>query len=217
MNGQEKRRLSVRGRRSGFILITALIVILLGAVLSVGIFTLANSMYTTNLLNRHGYEDQIAVTGLIEQAKGFIVARNVELRSDDKPVLHGRGAAANDYFPIHTLNDLQVCTPPDVGDVLSREVALRADHRGVARRLRLQVYDANYRVGDVRFTPTPDMPPSLYPSHVESNTSWGSGGTVSADYYRNYGAYLVRVELFRDGRSAPLRRTEMAFFQYVDR
>ena len=216
MNGGEKKRFSVLGRRrSGFILVMALAIALLGAALSVGVFALAHSMHTTDVVNRRGYGAQIDVSAFIEQAKGFIVAKNVELRSDDNPVLHGRGATRKDYFPIHNLGDLQVCTPSEVADVLSREIALSAD-RG-ARRLRLQVYDANYRIEDVRFMPTPDMPPSLYPSRVQTSTSWGSGGTVSVDHYKNYGAYLIRVELFRDGRSTPLRRTEMAFFQYLDR
>lgn len=203
-------------RRSGFILVTALIIALLGAALSVGVFALAHSMHTTDIVNRRNYEDQIEIGRYIEQAKGFIVARNVELRSDDKPVLHGRAGTSNDYFPVNSLNDLQVCTPADVANVLSRDIPLSAD-LGFARRLRLQVFDANYRPADVHFTPTADMPPSLYPSQAAASTGWGTGGTASEDHYRHYGAYLVRVELFREGRSAPLRRTEMAFFQYVDR
>ena len=42
-----------------------------------------------------------------------------------------------------------------------------------------------------------------------------SGDVVPMDYYKNYGAYMIRVEVYREGQSTPLRRTEKAFFQYV--
>ena len=127
MNGRAKRRFSLRGgRRSGFILITALVIILVGAALSVGVFALANSMLTTDVVNRKGYEEQTEVVRYIELAKGFIVTRNIELASRDEPVLHGRGGASNDYFVVRRLDDLQVCMPQAVGDVLSQDVPLSA-------------------------------------------------------------------------------------------
>ena len=232
MNGRAKRRFSLRGgRRSGFILITALVIILVGAALSVGVFALANSMLTTDVVNRKGYEEQTEVVRYIELAKGFIVTRNIELASRDEPVLHGRGGASNDYFVVRRLDDLQVCMPQAVGDVLSQDVPLSA--RGGERRLRLQVFDANYRVSDIRFATTPEMPPSLSPlSRISGGSGDGdsyedegegtdpsrksvSGDVVPMDYYKNYGAYMIRVEVYREGQDAPLRRTEEAFFQYV--
>jgi len=232
LNGRAKRRFSLRGgRRSGFILITALVIILVGAALSVGVFALANSMLTTDVVNRKGYEEQTEVVRYIELAKGFIVTRNIELASRDEPVLHGRGGASNDYFVVRRLDDLQVCMPQAVGDVLSQDVPLSA--RGGERRLRLQVFDANYRVSDIRFATTPEMPPSLSPlSRISGGSGDGdsyedegegtdpsrksvSGDVVPMDYYKNYGAYMIRVEVYREGQSTPLRRTEEAFFQYV--
>ena len=232
MNGRAKRRFSLRGgRRSGFILITALVIILVGAALSVGVFALANSMLTTDVVNRKGYEEQTEVVRYIELAKGFIVTRNIELASRDEPVLHGQGGASNDYFVVRRLDDLQVCKPQAVGDVLSQDVLLSA--RGGERRLRLQVFDANYRVSDIRFATTPEMPPSLSPlSRISGGSGDGdsyedegegtdpsrksvSGDVVPMDYYKNYGAYMIRVEVYREGQSTPLRRTEEAFFQYV--
>lgn len=233
MNGRAKRGFSLRrGRRSGFILITALVIILLGAALSVGVFALANSMLTTDVVNRKGYEEQTEVVRYIELAKGFIVTRNIELASRDEPVLHGQGGASNDYFVVRRLDDLQVCKPQAVGDVLSQDVLLSA--RGGERRLRLQVFDANYRVSDIRFATTPEMPPSLSPLSRSSggggdgdsyedegegtDSSTGAppfGDVVPMDYYKNYGAYMIRVEVYREGQSTPLRRTEEAFFQYV--
>lgn len=232
MNGRAKKRFSLRGgRRSGFILITALVIILVGAALSVGVFALANSMLTTDVVNRKGYEEQTEVVRYIELAKGFIVTRNIELASRDEPVLHGQGGASNDYFVVRRLDDLQVCKPQAVGDVLSQDVLLSA--RGGERRLRLQVFDANYRVSDIRFATTPEMPPSLSPlSRISGGSGDGdsyedegegtdpsrksvSGDVVPMDYYKNYGAYMIRVEVYREGQSTPLRRTEEAFFQYV--
>jgi len=212
-------------------LITALVIILLGAALSVGVFALANSMLTTDVVNRKGYEEQTEVVRYIELAKGFIVTRNIELASRDEPVLHGQGGASNDYFVVRRLDDLQVCKPQAVGDVLSQDVLLSA--RGGERRLRLQVFDANYRVSDIRFATTPEMPPSLSPlSRISGGSGDGdsyedegegtdpsrksvSGDVVPMDYYKNYGAYMIRVEVYREGQSTPLRRTEEAFFQYV--
>ena len=136
-----------------------------------------------------------------------------------------------DYFVVRRLDDLQVCKPQAVGDVLSQDVLLSA--RGGERRLRLQVFDANYRVSDIRFATTPEMPPSLSPlSRISGGSGDGdsyedegegtdpsrksvSGDVVPMDYYKNYGAYMIRVEVYREGQSTPLRRTEEAFFQYV--
>lgn len=233
MNGRAKKRFSLRGgRRSGFILIAALVIILVGAALSVGVFSLANSMLTADVVNRKGYEEQTEVVRYIELAKGFIVTRNIELASKDEPVLHGQGGASNDYFVVRRLGDLQVCKPQAVGDVLSQDVPLSA-RVGEERRLRLQVFDANYRVSDIRFSATPEMPPSLSPlSRISGGGGDGdsyedegegmdpsrksvSGDVVPLDYYKNYGAYMIRVEVYREGQSTPLRRTEEAFFQYV--
>ena len=235
MNEQAKKRLSLRGsRRAGFILVTALIIALLGAALSVGIFALAHSMHTTDVVNRESYMDQIDMARYIEEAKGFIAAYNVGLVSSDKAVLHGRGGTTGTYFSIRRLSDLQVCTPDDVAAALSRDDIPLAANLGFERRLRLQVYDANYRIGDVRFTPTPDMPPSLRPSinllapaeggadayenegeGIDVGTKEVSGDLIVSDHYKYYGAYLIRAEIFREGQAVPLRRTEEAFFQVV--
>lgn len=235
MNGRGRTKelfCALRARRSGFTLVLALVVVLVGAALSVGIFALAHSMHTTDIVNRRSYEDQIDVTRYIELAKGFIVARNIELVSAGKAVLHGRGEASGDYFPVRSLNDLQVCTPDDVRDVLSRDIPLVAD-LGFARKLRLQVYDANYRIEDVFFDPPADMPPSLRPpvqvsgsgegvdayenegGGIDPGTSEVSGDVLVSDHYKNYGAYMIRAEVLREGLSVPLRRTEEAFFQVV--
>lgn len=231
--GREKRLCVGEARRPGFILVMALVVMVLGAALSVGIFALAHSMHTTDVVNRRSYEDQIDVARHIELAKGFIVARNIELVSADKSVLHGRGGTSYDYFPVRSLNDLQVCMPSDVADVLSREISLAA-YLGKARKLRLRVYDANYRVEDVFFDPPSDMPPSLRPALQLASFDGGadayedegegidptspgpvSGDVPIADHYKHYGAYVIRAEVFREGQTAPLRRTEEAFFQVV--
>ena len=211
-------------RRSGFILVTALMIVLLGAALSVGIFALAQAMFGTDILNRHVYEEQINMTSLIEEAKAFIIFENQRRISSDVHVLHGQGGTSDDYFPINRLSDLQVCSPQSIADVLSREITLSGD-RGFRRHLTLQVYDANYRVDDVRFTPGPDMPPSLYPTriivHNEIGESYApdtspppdSNDVQDRDLYKVFGAYLIRVELHREGLQKPQRRTEEMFFE----
>lgn len=218
MNGLTKRHWTkAKRKRSGFILVVALIIVLLGSALSVGIFALARFMYGTDILHRRSYEEQIDLNSYIEEAKGFIVDWNNKQPSVNKPVLHGRGGLSDDkYFAIGKLSDLQVCTPNEVGNVLSREITLSED-RGVARKLLLQVYDANYRVNDVSssFVPNSDMPPSLYPTYLPQGGGWttGTGGVKPKNLYKTYGAYLVRVELFRGGKA--LRRAEELFFMVV--
>lgn len=232
MNEQKRRPSLQGGRRAGFILVTALIIVLLGAAISVGIFALAHSMHTTDIVNRESYMDQIDMARHIEEAKGFIAAYNVGLVANNKAVLHGRGGTTGTYFSIRRLDDLQVSTPGDVAAALSRDNIPLAANLGFERRLRLQVYDANYRIGDVLFTPTPGMPPSLRPSVVlpaeggadvyenegegiDAGTKEVSGDLIVSDHYKYYGAYLIRAEIFREGQSTPLRRTEEAFFQVV--
>lgn len=222
-------------KRSGFILVTALIIVLLGAALSIGIFALANSMYTTDLVNRKDYEEQIQVNQVIESAKGFIVNENYR-RSDDvsgrRIVLHGRGGTSDDYFLIRSLNDLQVCMPKPVEEALSRDIPLTHD-RNFRRWMTLQVYDANYRVDDLRFIPTSDAPPSLSPSArladsggqdawsmegveiVDPSTKTVSGDALPAQFYKHFGAYLIRVRLFREGLAEPVRQTEEMFFMTI--
>ena len=218
----------------GFIRPTALAIALLGAGLSLTIFSLAQYMQKTDERTRGAYSDQINVAGYIEEAKGFIVTENNrrsnDLGADGGVVLHGRGAdatTARDYFYIRSMSDLQVCTPAHVADALSRDIPIKGK-----RTVRLQVFDANYRVGNIRgFTPESNFPPSIIPAKQFKDGGGGSDWEQSGDadstntqtegdvkalsYYKNFGAYLVRAEVFEEGKTKPLRRTEELFYMLI--
>ena len=239
-----------RSRRRGFVLLMALLVILLGVALTLGIFALSRSVYNLDITARSDYDDYIDVTSVIEEAKGFIVAEN-NRRSEDvegaRVVLHGKGGGdGKDYFKINSLEDLQVCTPATVVHILSRDIPISPEGRPTSygsspeRFMRLQVFDANYRAEDVKFTPAPGLagfPPSAMPpggyslstleqegtsgaSHGEEYTKGGRGGADPGEepkfnVYEDFGAYLIRVDIFRAGREAPIRRIEEMFYMRI--
>ena len=219
--GKKEPRFCV-GRRPGFILITALVIILLGMTLSVGMLVLAGDFSRISLFQRPAYEQHIDVASEVKRLEAFLVKTNQDRYKGGGRVLHGQGYTADDYgTAINRLGDLQVTEHPDV---------LSTDRTEGHQRLVVQVYDANYRIADL----TKDLlehpaelrsfPPSLLPSSFSgtgsSSSSEGSatdpsvsGGGASGQVtigqekiYGIYGAYLIRVQLYtrRDG-GAPWR------------
>lgn len=234
-------------RRRGFILPTALIIILLGAGIAVTVFVLANYMHTTDILSRGNYAVNIDAMGLIEQTKGLIVAENIRRSDDLSPqggsVLHGRGEqASRDYFAIRGIADLQVIGTAPLTDMLSRDIPLPADRSGsdhIRTFIRLQVFDANYWPKDVKgFVPDVNFPSSILPAaeyapklpNLWAENNGGSGGTGSGggpggggtendarrlNYYRTFGAYLIRADVFKEGRAQPVHRFEELFYMMI--
>ena len=75
-NGRTRRGASASGgRREGFILVSALIIMLVGSYLILALFTLSTSFNRTALMQRQAYRDQLDAMGYVEGAKGFILAR----------------------------------------------------------------------------------------------------------------------------------------------
>lgn len=242
--------LITRSRRRGFILPTALAIVLLGASLAMGIITLAHYMYAVDTVARRDYDDRIEVRNFIEEAKGFIIAENT-LRSNDVTerryrdfrtgtVLHGQkgeDGSLKDYFEIKSMEDLQVCYSGSTPlNAISRDFEVgTGDAR---RRIVLRVYDLNYDPASVDVTsakPGWDFPPSLMPpaeydkdetefvrasaeeqgdDNIRSTFTSGKSDEYFADYYRNFGAYLIRVDVYLPGsnRTRPVRRMEEAFY-----
>lgn len=215
--------------RRGFILISALVIALVGGILIAALFTLSTSFHGIMLSQRQAYRDYIDINSYIEEAKGFIVARNKELAAAGNSVLHGRGATSDDYYKINSINDLQVNSPNNVASHLSQDVPLSSPG-DVSRRLTLKVYDANYRVQDINIPAanlTRDMPPSLFPANSMNRNGFelegAAGGTpppISDDItlpnvYKTFGAYLIRVELFWGNTQIPMQRVDVAFSQIV--
>ena len=222
LRGGRKEPRFCGGRRPGFILITALAIILLGTALSVGMLVLAGDFSRISLFKRPAYEQHIDVTSEVKRVEAFLVKTNRDRYEGGGRVLHGQGYTADDYgTPINRLADLQVTEHPDV---------LSADRTEGHQRLVVQVYDANYRIADLtkdllgRPAELRSFPPSLLPSSFSgtgsSSSSLGSAtdpsvsggggsGHVSISQekiYGIYGAYLVRVRLYtRKGGGAPWR------------
>ncbi|NLL36008.1 MAG: hypothetical protein GX256_00630 [Fretibacterium sp.] len=210
-------------RREGIVLISALVIMLVSGLLVLAIFVLTTAFNRTTLVQRGSYRDSIEMTSLVEEAKGLILALNKERGSSGQLLLRGDGGSlvSNDFYDVRSLEDLQITTVSE----LSRDISLSPGRNGRPRRLTLKVYDANYPVKQVKFTPSSDMPPSLYPVlsalPLEGN-KWtiaeGSGSYTENDVipqsHRNFGAYLIRVELYQG--DARLRRVDMAFSQQVE-
>ena len=197
-------------------LASALLIMLVGSLLMLELFTLSTSFSRTTLVQRRAYRDYLDTMSHVEEAKGYILARNKTRVLHHQPVLHGRAMpASEDYFDVHSIGDLLIDDA-----TLSRDVVL-APQDGAPRRLTVRVYDANYLVDRVKFTPGPDMPPSLYPANVERVESFVPGegeesGVDETNFFRSFGAYLIRVELFRGSSTVPSRRMEMAFSQFLN-
>ena len=222
MNTGRRRSGGWARRRRGFILVMALIVILVGAALTVGMLVLTEGFSRGSIFQRMAYEQHIDVANEVKRIEAFLIKTNQDRYEGGGRVLHGQGYTAADYGnPIKRLEDLQVTEHPDV---------LSTDRTEGNQRLVVQVYDANYRIEDL----TKDLmehpaklrsfPPSLLPpsfsgtgsssspdgSTTDPSVSGGGGSgqvTISQEkIYGIYGAYLLRVQLYtrRDG-SAPWR------------
>ena len=212
MNTGRRRSGGWARRRRGFILVMALIVILVGAALTVGMLVLTEGFSRGSIFQRMAYEQHIDVANEVKRIEAFLIKTNQDRYEGGGRVLHGQGYTAADYGnPIKRLEDLQVTEHPDV---------LSTDRTEGNQRLVVQVYDANYRIEDL----TKDLmehpaklrsfPPSLLPpsfSGTGSSSVSGGGGSVQVSVsqekiYGVFGAYLLRVQLYtrKDG-SAPWR------------
>ena len=222
MNTGRRRPWDWGRRRRGFILVMALVIVLLGTVLSVGMLVLTEGFSRGSLFQRQAYEQHIDVASEVKRLEAFLIKTNQDRYEGGGRVLHGQGYTADDYGnPIDRLEDLQVTEHPDV---------LSTDRIEGHQRLVVQVYDANYRIADLtkdlleRPAELRSFPPSLLPSSFSgtgsSSSSLGSatdpsvgGGGASGQVtigqekiYGIYGAYLVRVQLYtRKGGGAPWR------------
>ena len=232
MNTGRRRPWGWGRRRRGFILVMALVIVLLGTALSVGMLVLTEGFSRGSIFQRLAYEQHIDVANEVKRIEAFLIKTNQDRYEGGGRVLHGQGYTADDYGnPINRLEDLQVTEHPDV---------LSTDRTEGHQRLIVQVYDANYRIADL----TKDLlehparlrsfPPSLLPpsfsgtgsssssegSATDPSVSGGGGsGHVSISQekiYGIYGAYLLRVQLYtRKGDGAPWhfqRGAEEGFF-----
>ncbi|MDR1978386.1 MAG: hypothetical protein LBQ42_06600 [Synergistaceae bacterium] len=217
-------------RRRGMTLVMALIIVLFGSILIVGGFELAMSSKKLSTARSRRYSDQMLASDYIEKAKGAILHK---MSSSNRAMHPSLGS------------DWKVDPRPIFGavdDLLINDPDLHADTVEKGRRVLLEVFDLTYETSQVGSAIPNDpaelrrLPPVLNltstqigsgssmknvgkapgaPNVVDAPDTTGSS-RIDLDYF---GAYLIRVQLFRLPASPgdkPIRVTEEAFFQVLD-
>ncbi|MDR1874244.1 MAG: hypothetical protein LBQ90_04420 [Synergistaceae bacterium] len=217
-------------RRRGMALGMALVIVLFGSILAVGSFEFAMSSKKLSTTRSRRYVDQMLVSDYIEKAKGTILHRMLSSNRAMHPSL-GSDWKVDPRPVFGAVDDLRIDDP-----------GLSADTADKGRRVLLEVFDLTYETSQVGNTILDDpaelrrLPPVL---NLTSGQT-GSGGSMKSvgkapgapnaadapdttgssridlDYF---GAYLIRVQLFRLPASPgdkPVRVTEEAFFQALD-
>ena len=234
----QNRRLAARlGMRDGFALPMALIIIIIGLVLSGLIFDIGHSFFSTVLNQESLYADHVAVSDYTEAAKGWLVKYNM----DTGQVKHALLRPSPD-MPVGSLNDLMLDdpagTPSDQRHLsFDREVPHR---RGSSKRVTVNVFDVHYFKENLTQGLLEDtaqmrvLPPPI--NTVASPTSSGSGLVAIGDSvdstkkhaddagggpypWDKYGAYVVRVQLYdvdKNGNRALKRVVDEAFYQVLN-
>jgi hypothetical protein len=211
-------------KHEGMALVMALVIVLLGSALISAMFDLSSAFTKTMSFERRGYVEHVAMTDYLEKAKGFII--NTNNGRGLAGVLHGPGVTLSD--DITSLADLQLTQAE-----LSVDMTVQLGNG--ARRLVLRTYDANYRPSRVNISDwanKKDFPPSLKLdfNSIENGADLELGGTdvsnpdieawrqSQSQAYRDYGAYVVRVELYHNngGRELLERDIEEGFFQAIN-
>ena len=227
-------------KREGFGLILALIVSTIGLVFVALMFGSVSTFSEIFSEYRRGYIAEITASSYIEMAKGQITEANRRRRLNTVPalpVLHGR-----DIANFRSLFDDDIIQSVD--GLLLREDEGFGEAEGFNRllppenglRVRVRVYDMNYRMENININSpsfsTPagagfeGLPPSffMFGEEIFDMMKIGLDGTYEVhdmgDDFRaifdNYGAYLIRVEVFDASNiDRPIRTTEEAFVQYV--
>jgi len=223
-------------RREGMVLEMALIIVLVGSLLIAAMFDLSTQFTQSMTLYRSGYAEHVALTDYLEKAKGFIVQLNTQREAANADVLHGPGVSLD--VVINSLSDLQLTQAANgVGAALSVDrVVLLGNGR---KRVVMRVFDANYNPhwvtsADVDWSVRKEFPPSLMldvssalgsswdgvfitPGQPDTD-KWRRVKEYLAQMYRDYGAYVVRVQLYdiRDGNEILEREVEEGFFQAIN-
>ncbi|MDR1875446.1 MAG: hypothetical protein LBQ90_10610 [Synergistaceae bacterium] len=222
-------------RHVGTALILALIVVLVGSVLTALIFDMTFSFSWTAGVQQKSYVNHTTMVDAIQTVKGLILQTNLSGDAGGSVAMH---------VPV-VLNSEDITNLSDLrfgGGNLSYDVAVG---NGVGRqRLEMSVYDMCYEPNRLRPPLRSDpmqmkeLPPPIKPSKLSSaggggmstdgdqnvsdkgTNENGSGGSGSGNFpVKKYGAYLVRARLFDiDARGARklVRTAEEAFIQVLD-
>jgi hypothetical protein len=218
------RKLSPR-RRKGTALIMALVVVLIGSILSVFLFDMTFSFAWAAQLQQRGYVDHTTVVDAIQTTKGLILQTNLSGDGSGSSALHVPAVLSKDE--ITDLNALRF------DGALSYDRTLGA---GVGyQRLEMSVYDMCYDVDQLQdsLRSDPEQMKELPPPVKLPKLSFVAGG-MSPEGDKNvggtneehsggnknfpmtkYGAYLVRAKLFNIDKNGVKRLTRVAEEAFV--
>jgi hypothetical protein len=225
-------------RRKGVGLVMALAIVVVGTALIAAMFNLSSVFARATTWQRRGYTEHVSMSGYVEKAKGFIVELNKGRESEGLPVLHGANVSLD--TEIYAVTDLQLTqTENGIANALSLDIPLSTPNG--SKRLVMRVYDANYKPEQIKIASwegKQDLPPSLKldgsaggnGSNTEVDGEFedpsGTGQplspeavNLSAQQYRDYGAYVVRLELYNvlnGGKRVLERDIEEGFFQAIN-
>ena len=218
-------------KHRGFILPTALVVALIGGTIAAILLHMGNSILHHSNRQKSLYGDHVSVTDHIQAVKGSLVAYNNNNSDGDdgqRVILHSRD---DEDEPINSISDLMLsdyCYDVNVS------------RWGMGnQKIRVNVYDIFYfydKLSDslranlaADATLASDFPPPI-------NTQAGASTSTSMDAesevttgdippgptegppippWENFGAYLIRAELYEASTGHVVRRAEKAFFQVL--
>ncbi|MDR2180216.1 MAG: hypothetical protein LBP21_07895 [Synergistaceae bacterium] len=216
-------------RHDGMALPAALVIVLFGSILVAGSFGFAVSSKKLATVRSSRYSDQVLASDYIEKTKGAILYK---MSSTHRAIHPSSGGNWGERPSLGTVDGLLIDGP-----------GLRADVTEGNRRVLLEVFDLTYEAGQLENTILNNpselrrLPPMLkltssqmgvgssmesvsktpgVPNEDEPAKEKKEGSRVDLDYF---GAYLIRVQLFRLPYSPgdkPVRVTEEAFFQVLD-
>jgi hypothetical protein len=227
---QRRVRVSPLARRDS-VLILALMAMLVGGVV---IGLLSDMMIRFSHISAQQvkvYSDHVIASSYLENAKGLIS----QFMRDRQYAPHPKAANlwGDPDVKIRSTEDLLVRL-----DMTNPNDPLSVDQVAEGRRVVINVYDLTYTM-DKLANDIPDAELARFPSPLALIPKWALMGekefeTVSRVETEDIkyterttpvrtvdltqvGAYLIRVELFEPGKSAPVRKIEEAFYQLVSR
>jgi hypothetical protein len=177
------------------------------------------------------YSDHVIASSYLENAKGLIS----QFMREKEYALHPKEADlwGDPEMKIRSAEDLLVRL-----DMANPNDPLSVDQVVQGRRVVMNVYDLTYTV-DKLADDIPDAELTRFPPPLAVIPKWALMGEKESEAVsrvevedikyperatsahnvdmRQVGAYLIRVQLFEPGKSAPVRKLEEAFYQLVSR
>lgn len=229
-------------RRDGSALLVALVVVLVGGALIAVMFDMSVNFSRSMTWHQRAYREHLDVTDYIEGAKGWLTATSLAVGVAVHPGTPSTLIAGETRPNIAPgdLRDNNMQEITSVNALVFKDADLSVDRTVSGQRLIMRVYDMNYRYKQLSDAlkasadAMMEMPPplSLLEQTVQAMEVMRNDGNasdptgykssdseeISAQLFRQYGAYLVRVQLFNlepDGRQNLARWAEEAFFVFV--